>query len=248
MTIEMSAETQSIETCEEVCPIRHIIYIIIVARSPLSPRMCDLYTHTQRWWAPPGQVRQQHRIGPVLVLSWWHICLPIRFRLGPQNLGRQHELDPHNDQTFQEDMVFHDDVIPRCCWVPYCGWGLQYDSIPRYELIPWCGDMVPQDLQRKYHYNDVIMSAIAFQITSLTIVFSTIYSDADQRTHLSSASLAFVRGIHRGMVNSSHKGPVTRKMFPFDVVIMADIICDIILSNFHTIYVGRHGNLRWQVR
>ena len=47
------------------------------------------------------------------------------------------------------------------------------------------------------HYNDVIMGAIASQITSLTIVYSIVYSDADQRKHQSSASLAFVRGIHR---------------------------------------------------
>ena len=69
------------------------------------------------------------------------------------------------------------------------------------------------------HYNDVIMGAIASQITSLTIVYSTVYSDADQRKHQSSASLAFVRGIHRGPVNSPHKWPVMRKMFPFDDVI-----------------------------
>ena len=70
------------------------------------------------------------------------------------------------------------------------------------------------------HYNDVIMGAIASQITSLTIVYSTVYSGADQIKHQSSTSLAFVRGNHRGQVNSSHKGPVTRKMFPFDDVIM----------------------------
>ena len=64
------------------------------------------------------------------------------------------------------------------------------------------------------------MGAIASQITSLTIVYSTVYSDADQKKHQSSASLAFVRGIHRRPVNSPHKGPVTRKMFPFDDVIM----------------------------
>ena len=45
-------------------------------------------------------------------------------------------------------------------------------------------------------------------------------SDADQRKHQSSASLAFVREIHRGPVNFPHKWPVTRKMFPFDDVIM----------------------------
>ena len=64
------------------------------------------------------------------------------------------------------------------------------------------------------------MCAIASQITSFTIVYSTVYSDADQRQHQSSASLPFVRGIHRGPVNSPHKWPVTRKMFPFDDVIM----------------------------
>ena len=47
-----------------------------------------------------------------------------------------------------------------------------------------------------------------------------LYSSADQRKHQSSASLAFVRGIHRWWVNSSHKGPAMRKMFPFDDIIM----------------------------
>ena len=70
------------------------------------------------------------------------------------------------------------------------------------------------------HYDDVTMSLMASQITSLTIVYSTVYSGADQRKLQSSASLAFVRGIHRGPVNSPHKRPVPRKMFPFDDVIM----------------------------
>ena len=65
----------------------------------------------------------------------------------------------------------------------------------------------------KLHYSDVIMGTIASQITSLMIVYSTVYSDTDQRKHQSSASLAFVRGIHRGPVNSPHKCPVTRKCF-----------------------------------
>ena len=70
------------------------------------------------------------------------------------------------------------------------------------------------------HYDDVIMGTVASQITSLTIVYSTVYSDTDQRKHQSSASLACVRGFHRGPVNSSHKWPVTWKMFPFHDVIM----------------------------
>ena len=70
------------------------------------------------------------------------------------------------------------------------------------------------------HYNDVIMSAMASQITSLTIVYSTVYSRRRSKKHQRSASLAFVGGIHRGPVNSPNKGPVTRKMFPFDDIIM----------------------------
>ena len=65
-----------------------------------------------------------------------------------------------------------------------------------------------------------MMSVMASQITSLTIVYSSVYSGADQRKHPSSASQAFVRGIHQQPVNSPHERPVTWKMFPFDDVIM----------------------------
>ena len=75
-------------------------------------------------------------------------------------------------------------------------------------------------LRRPCHYGDVIMGTVASQFTSLAIVYSTVYSGANQRKHQSSASLAFVRLIHRGPVNSPHIWPVTRKMFPFDDVIM----------------------------
>ena len=77
------------------------------------------------------------------------------------------------------------------------------------------------------------MGAIASQITSLTIVYSKVYSGADQRKHESSASLAFVRGIHRGPVNSLHKWPVTRKMFPFDDVIMIQTFASSTLWPWH---------------
>ena len=75
-------------------------------------------------------------------------------------------------------------------------------------------------LHGECHYSDVIMGAMASQITSLAIVYSTVYSDADQTKHQSSASLAFVRGIHRWPVNSPHKEPVARKIFPLDEVII----------------------------
>ena len=98
------------------------------------------------------------------------------------------------------------------------------------ELLPFgdvtmkiCGPSVDwlglAEIRHEY-YNDVLMTAMASQITSLAIVYSTVYSGADQWKHQSSASLVFVRGIHRWPVNSHHKGPVTRKMFPFDDVII----------------------------
>ena len=71
------------------------------------------------------------------------------------------------------------------------------------------------------HYSDVIMGEMASQITSHPIVYLSVYSGADERKNKSSASLAFVRWIHRWPVNSPHKGPVTRKMFPFDDVIIS---------------------------
>ena len=73
---------------------------------------------------------------------------------------------------------------------------------------------------KSFHYNDVIMGSMASQITSPAIVYSAVYSGADQRKHQSSAALVLVRGIHQGPVNSPYKWPVTRKMFPFDDVIM----------------------------
>ena len=74
------------------------------------------------------------------------------------------------------------------------------------------------------------MGTVASQITSLTIVYTTVISDADQSKHQSSASLAFVWGIHRRPVNSPHKWPVTRKMFPFDDVIMIrDLLCFVVV-------------------
>ena len=70
------------------------------------------------------------------------------------------------------------------------------------------------------HNIDVIMGAMASQITGVSIVYSTVTSGGYKRKHQSSAFLAFVRGIHWWPVISPHKGPVTRKMFPFDDVIM----------------------------
>ena len=68
------------------------------------------------------------------------------------------------------------------------------------------------------HYNDVIMSTMASQITSLTIVYWTVYSIPKSKK-TSKLYVTGLRGIHRWSVNSPHKGPLTRKMFPFDDLI-----------------------------
>ena len=86
------------------------------------------------------------------------------------------------------------------------------------------------------HYSDVIMSSVASEITGAAIVCLTVCSGADQRKHQSSTSLAFVRGIHRSQVDSPHKGPLKREMFPFDDVIM---ICP---ANIQVNCVIKHGS------
>ena len=89
----------------------------------------------------------------------------------------------------------------------------------------WCHISITTSVPGLLHYNDVIMSAMASQITGVSIVYSIVCSGADQRKHQSSASLAFVRGIQRWPVNSPHKGPVTRKMFSFYDVVMQTSSC-----------------------
>ena len=107
-------------------------------------------------------------------------------------------------------------------------WLAEYKTAVTPLLSQW--SYCSLELSHRYifaHYNDAIISAMASQITSPTIAYSTVYSGTDQRKHQSSASLAFVRGIHRGLVNSPHKWPVTRKMFQFD---------DVIINNFTQIH------------
>ena len=76
-------------------------------------------------------------------------------------------------------------------------------------------DCLFNNLFKLVHYNAFIMSAMSSQITDVSIVCSTVGSGADQKNHQSFASLAFV-----SPVNSPHKRPATRKIFPFDEVIM----------------------------
>ena len=90
------------------------------------------------------------------------------------------------------------------------------------------------------------MTMLASQITSLTVVYSIVYSGVNQRKHQSSASLAFVREIHRGPVNFPHKWPVTRKMFPFDDVIMCCVVLWLcyssVITSFNTLRSWQNGH------
>ena len=119
-------------------------------------------------------------------------------------------------ETVQTLYLYFREVCQCCKSSPaYLQWSM---SVKRKQI--------PVSMQEKtifQHNGNVIMSTMAYQITSLSIVCSTVCSGADHRNHHSSVSLAFVRGIHRWPVNSSHKWPVTRKMLPFDDVIMKQI-------------------------
>ena len=98
----------------------------------------------------------------------------------------------------------------------------RYGSI----FIFWCHGSLTWQLKMygclfiSTHNSDVAMGAMVSHITSVSSAYSTVHSGVDQRKHQSIALLAFVRGIHRWPVNFPHKGQVTRKMFPFDDVIM----------------------------
>ena len=100
--------------------------------------------------------------------------------------------------------------IWRCCLCTLSAINLRYG----WAMTSW------RHHCRYPHYCDVTMGSIASLTTSLTSVYSTVQSGADQRKHQSSASLAFVWGSHRRPVNSQHKWPVTRKMLSFADVIM----------------------------
>ena len=109
-------------------------------------------------------------------------------------------------------------VLNCCSNVLICDYTFSQSGTRHEPTLPVSGECD----KKWHHYNDVVKSTIASQITSLTIVYSTVYSGAGQRNHQSSALLAFVRGIHRWPMNSPHKWPITRKMFPFDDVIMME--------------------------
>ena len=94
------------------------------------------------------------------------------------------------------------------CWWPADG-VVRSGYWPSWYSLQWC--------------HNERSSAMASQVTAVPIVCSTVDSGTDQREHQSSASLAFVRGIHRWPVKSPHKRPVMREIFPFDDAVMEQV-------------------------
>ena len=128
--------------------------------------------------------------------------------------------------------------IYQLAW--YVGWWVQAEEssaliTPSHvsPAIMWCWFQVQvrahiNSCKYMYHYNDVIMTTMASKITSLTVVYSTIYSDADQRKHQSSALLAFVWGIHRDRWNPRTKGQLRGKCFHLMTSSWSDIFLTVL--------------------
>ena len=135
----------------------------------------------QSTWYNPSWPKAITRILPLAAYSSahhtavWHdyqvINAVIHYVYGPLGLNPLHRT---------RSLVFSRAIT--WCLLRFCVFTLRIDNDARCI---------------KNHYIDVIMTTMASQITSLTVVYSTVYSDADQRKHQSSASLAFVWGIHR---------------------------------------------------
>ena len=141
-------------------------------------------------WRNPDKVIHTGCITRILFYFWWYSICPL-------NATKQ----------FKVWSLEHNEIHLYNCQSISTEWFLNYWWL----LIIGFNNGLAHFRQWAFHYNDVIMSTIASQITSLMIVYSDIYSGADQRKHQSSTSLAFVQGIHQGPVNSLHKWPVTWK-------------------------------------
>ena len=172
------------------------------------------YTYVRQW---------DSKLVPLMVCrQCWVIVIGLLSNKREWNFNQ-------NNKIFIEENTF---TKSPTAWRPFCPCINVLISSPGYNELKFNVHIfrfVCQSAVHEYptkastladHYSDVIMGTMGSQITSLTIVYSIVYSGSDQWKHQSSASLAFVRGIHRWPVNSPHKGPVTRKMFPCDDVII----------------------------
>ena len=107
------------------------------------------------------------------------------------------------------------------------------DEYQQQQFTLFCSDNSRFDNSSPQHYSDVTMS-------------SAVCSGGDHSKHQSSASLSFVRGIHRWPVDSTHERPETRKMFPFDDVIMSQLLgLHLILRHYHMSHLNNWFYIFW---
>ena len=136
-----------------------------------------IYTQTKLWmWDTTNVYVSQHIWLEIHLFTWW--CHDMAILSASQAPCERNSLVPG-------------------------GFSSQYASKHVYFVVG-LSHVCP--CHGSFYYCDVIMGAMLSQIISVLIVYSTVCSGSDQRKHQSSASLAFVRGIHRGPVNSPHKG------------------------------------------
>ena len=109
-------------------------------------------------------------------------------------------------------------IVSRRCVV--CKFSLQNSKFWIFAIFLICNSDFVVIWLGMWHYRDVIMGMMASQITSLTIVYSTVIQAQIKENIKAQRHWPFLWGIHRSPVNSLHKWPVTRTMFPFDDVIM----------------------------
>ena len=160
------------------------------------------------------------------LLQWlWLFLLCIACKLHKDLFRDRKAISPSSiglrcSAEMRSDIVMaHIFIANHSIFCSYKGWQVKQFLTKISWYSEWYPCIAPAD------YNDVIMGAMASQITSVSSVNSTVCSGIDQIKHQSTASLAFVWGIHRWPVNSPHKGPVTRKVFPFDDAIMIGFLC-----------------------
>ena len=161
---------------------------------------CDLLTPYEDIDSTLWLVAWRHN-APILV-SWLTFCTCYGTRTNPTNIRLVNcHGSTYLDRNTPNDKIYH--TIPRGIhlmgeWnLGFGGWRVRGG----YHIL-YCS-----------HYTDVIMTTMASQITSFTVVYSSVYSDADQRKHQSSASLAFVWGIHRKRWIPRTKGQLRGKCF-----------------------------------
>ena len=191
---------------------KRIIYYITRVYSALTNNK-DWLNHASDCIALPYIMVIKNALGNSMLFGWripiLHRPADVIMMVAYAPAPNRHQAIPNHHADFQ---WLHNIILANIWYYVIYNNGI---TAIKQTILGRCGE-----IGNPSHYNDVIMSTMASQITSLTIVYSSVYSGADQRKHQSLASLAFVRGIRRSPMNSPHKGPVTRKMFPFDDVII----------------------------